>query len=127
MIEHIYSSPVQFRQYNLPIGLLGVTMKFRLCLLLAVLICSGCGSATVNTDVASTKWRMENLEQRFLDFRDKAAMREAKLSSRIQKLEKELGLPVSTQEELILTSTSITPDIHIFMNEEKYCRFCTQE
>ena len=94
-------------------------MKFRVAIALTVLVCCGCSTASVKTEVASTKWRMENLEQRFLDFRDRAAMKEAKLSSRIATLEKELGLPVSTQEEMILSSTAITPDIHVFMEEDK--------
>ncbi|MCG8530098.1 MAG: tol-pal system protein YbgF [Desulfovibrionales bacterium] len=97
-------------------------MKFRVSLALVVLICCGCSTASVKTDVASAKWRMENLEQRFLDFRDRAAQREAQLSSRIATLEKELGLPVSTQEEMILTSTAITPDIHVFMTDEEFAK-----
>ncbi|MCG8452656.1 MAG: tol-pal system protein YbgF, partial [Spirochaetales bacterium] len=87
---------------------------------LLVFVCCGCSAVSVKTEVASTKWRMENLEQRFLDFREQAAMREAGLSSRISKLEKELGLPVPTQEEMIYTSTELTPDVHVFvMNNKK--------
>lgn len=79
-----------------------------------IFVCCGCSTAAMNTDVASTRWRMENLEQRFLDFREKAAMREADLSARIAKLEKKVGLPVPSQEEMILTSTQLTPDVHVF-------------
>lgn len=80
-----------------------------------ILVCCGCSTATMQTEVASTKWRMENLEQRFLDFREQAALREAGLSTRITKLEKELGLPVPSQEEMIVGSTQLTPDVHVFV------------
>ena len=79
-----------------------------------ILVCCGCSTATMHTDVASTKWRMENLEQRFLDFRENAALREADLSTRIAKLEKQLGLPVPSQKELIGSSAKLTSDVHVF-------------
>lgn len=79
-----------------------------------ILVCCGCSTATMHTDVASTKWRMENLEQRFLDFRENAALREADLSTRIANLEKQLGLPVPSQKELIGSSAKLTSDVHIF-------------
>ncbi len=79
-----------------------------------ILVCSGCSTATMHTDVASTKWRMENLEQRFLDFRENAALREAGLSTRIANLEKQLGLPVPSQKELIGSSAQLTSDVHVF-------------
>ncbi|SIO27678.1 tol-pal system protein YbgF [Halodesulfovibrio marinisediminis] len=89
-----------------------------------ILVCCGCSAASTNTEVASTKWRMENLEQRFLDFREKAALREAGLSSRIAKLEKQLGLPVPKKDEMLASSTQLTPDVHVFIsptssNDEK--------
>lgn len=79
-----------------------------------ILVCCGCSTTTMHTDVASTKWRMENLEQRFLDFRENAALREADLSTRIANLEKQLGLPVSSQKELIGSSAQLTSDVHVF-------------
>lgn len=79
-----------------------------------ILVCCGCSTATMHTDVASTKWRMENLEQRFLDFRENAALREADLSTRIANLEKQLGLPVPSQKELIGSSAQLTSDVHVF-------------
>lgn len=79
-----------------------------------ILACCGCSTATMHTDVASTKWRMENLEQRFLDFRENAALREADLSTRIANLEKQLGLPVPSQKELIGSSAQLTSDVHVF-------------
>lgn len=79
-----------------------------------ILVCCGCSTANMHTDVASTKWRMENLEQRFLDFRENAAVREAGLSTRIANLEKQLGLPVPSQKELIGSSAQLTSDVHVF-------------
>lgn len=83
-----------------------------------ILVCCGCSTATMHTDVTSTKWRMENLEQRFLDFREKAALREAGLSTRITKLEKQLGIPVPTQKEMIAASTQLTSDVHVFTSPD---------
>ncbi|SHI79954.1 tol-pal system protein YbgF [Halodesulfovibrio aestuarii] len=89
-------------------------MKRRLFVGSIILVCCGCSTASMHTEVASTKWRMENLEQRFLDFRERAALREAGLSTRIAKLEKQLGLPVPTQEEMIAESVQLTPEVHVF-------------
>lgn len=79
-----------------------------------IVACCGCSTANMHTDVASTKWRMENLEQRFLDFREKAAIREAGLSTRIAKLEKQLGLPVASQVGVQSSSSQITSDVRVF-------------
>ncbi len=79
-----------------------------------IVACCGCSTANMHTDVASTKWRMENLEQRFLDFREKAAIREAGLSTRIAKLEKQLGLPVASQVGVQSSSLQITSDVRVF-------------
>lgn len=81
-----------------------------------ILVCCGCSTASTHTEVASAKWRMENLEQRFLDFKEKAALREAGLSSRITKLEKQLGLPVPKRDEMLASSSQLTPDVHVFVS-----------
>lgn len=79
-----------------------------------IVACCGCSTANMHTDVASTKWRMENLEQRFLDFREKAAIREAGLSTRIAKLEKQLGLPEASAAGAQGASPQITSDVRVF-------------
>lgn len=79
-----------------------------------IVVCCGCSTAGMHTDVASTKWRMESLEQRFLDFREKAAIREAGLSTRIAKLEKQLGLPVPSQVDQHASSSQATSDVRVF-------------
>lgn len=78
----------------------------RLLIFLVMLVCSGCSTAAMNTDIASTKWRMENLEKRFQNFREEAESRELVLSSRIATLEKKLDLPVAEQHAMSPASIS---------------------
>lgn len=76
----------------------------RLPIFIIILVCSGCSTAAMNTDIASTKWRMENLEKRLQDFKEEAASRESILSSRIATLEKRLD--VSSLEQRTMRPVS---------------------
>lgn len=85
--------------------------------LLIVALCGGCGAVKSETQTASAQWRMENLEQRFLDFRDRSAQREAVLEARIGKLEKELGVPGLTDEEVHAALKLPSTDVRVFPKE----------